>query len=193
MTGDSIIRVARADDAEALARIYAYYVEHTAITFEYEAPDAAEMNARREKILKHYPYLVVEQAGRAVGYAYAHEFYGRAAYAWSVEASIYIASDARGQGLGRKLYDALERALRVMGVLNINACIAVPRTADDPYLTDGSLAFHKRLGYQMVGTFHQSGCKFGRWYDVAWMEKMIGEHREPPTPIRDFRCEESDL
>lgn len=110
-----------------------------------------------------------------------------------MEASIYIASDARGQGLGRKLYDALERALRVMGVLNINACIAVPRTADDPYLTDGSLAFHKRLGYQMVGTFHQSGCKFGRWYDVAWMEKMIGEHREPPTPIRDFRCEESDL
>lgn len=193
MTGDSIIRVARADDAEALARIYAYYVEHTAITFEYEAPDAVEMNARREKILKHYPYLVAEQAGRAVGYAYAHEFYGRAAYAWSVEASIYIASDARGQGLGRKLYDALERALRVMGVLNINACIAVPRTADDPYLTDGSLAFHKRLGYQMVGTFHQSGCKFGRWYDVAWMEKMIGEHREPPTPIRDFRCEESDL
>lgn len=193
MTGDSIIRVARADDAEALARIYAYYVEHTAITFEYEAPDAAEMNARREKILKHYPYLVAEQAGRAVGYAYAHEFYGRAAYAWSVEASIYIASDARGQGLGRKLYDALERALRVMGVLNINACIAVPRTADDPYLTDGSLAFHKRLGYQMVGTFHQSGCKFGRWYDVAWMEKMIGEHREPPTPIRDFRCEESNL
>ena len=186
MTGDSIIRVARADDAEALARIYAYYVEHTAITFEYEAPDAAEMNARREKILKHYPYLVAEQAGRAVGYAYAHEFYGRAAYAWSVEASIYIASDARGQGLGRKLYDALERALRVMGVLNINACIAVPRTADDPYLTDGSLAFHKRLGYQMVGTFHQSGCKFGRWYDVAWMEKLLGAHEEPPAAVRDF-------
>lgn len=186
MTGDSIIRVARADDAEALARIYAYYVEHTAITFEYEAPDAAEMNARREKILKHYPYLVAEQAGRAVGYAYAHEFYGRAAYAWSVEASIYIASDARGQGLGRKLYDALERALRAMGVLNINACIAVPRTADDPYLTDGSLAFHKRLGYQMVGTFHQSGCKFGRWYDVAWMEKLLGEHEAPPIAVRDF-------
>lgn len=186
MTGDSIIRVARADDAEALARIYAYYVEHTAITFEYEAPDAAEMNARREKILKHYPYLVAEQAGRVVGYAYAHEFYGRAAYACSVEASIYIASDARGQGLGRKLYAALERALRAMGVFNINACIAVPRTADDPYLTDGSLAFHKRLGYQMVGTFHQSGCKFGRWYDVAWMEKLLGAHEEPPAAVRDF-------
>lgn len=186
MTGDITIRVARADDAEALARIYAYYVEKTAITFEYEAPDAAEMNARREKILKHYPYLVAEQAGCVVGYAYAHEFYGRAAYAWSVEASIYIASDARGQGLGRKLYAALERALRAMGVLNVNACIAVPRTADDPYLTNGSLAFHKRLGYQIVGTFHQSGCKFGRWYDVAWMEKLLGEHEAPPIAVRDF-------
>ena len=142
------IRVARAQDAEALARIYAYYVEKTAITFEYEVPDAAEMETRRKKIFEHYPYLVAEQEGRVLGYVYAHEFYGRAAYAWSVEASIYVASDARGQGLGRKLYAALEDALRGMGVLNINACIAVPRAADDPYLTVGSLAFHKRLGYR---------------------------------------------
>ena len=103
-----------------------------------------------------------------------------------MEASIYVASDARGQGLGRKLYAALEHALCAMGVLNVNACIAVPRTADDLYLTDGSLAFHKRLGYQMVGTFHQSGCKFGRWYDVAWMEKLLGAHEEPPAAVRDF-------
>ena len=104
------IRVARAQDAEALARIYAYYVEKTAITFEYEAPDAAEMETRRKKIFEHYPYLVAEQAGHVLGYAYAHAFYGRAAYAWSVEVSIYVASDARGQGLGRKLYAALEDA-----------------------------------------------------------------------------------
>lgn len=180
------IRVARAQDAEALARIYAYYVEKTAITFEYEAPDAAEMETRRKKIFEHYPYLVAEQEGRVLGYAYAHAFYGRAAYAWSVEASIYVASDARGQGLGRKLYAALEDALRGMGVLNINACIAVPRTESDPYLTNGSLAFHKRLGYNMVGIFHQSGCKFGRWYDVVWMEKMLGEHEEPPAAVQDF-------
>ena len=108
------IRVARAQDAEALARIYAYYVEKTAITFEYEAPDAAEMETRRKKIFEHYPYLVAEQAGHVLGYAYAHAFYGRAAYAWSVEVSIYVASDARGQGLGRKLYAALEDALRGM-------------------------------------------------------------------------------
>ena len=80
----------------------------------------------------------------------------------------------------------MEDALRGMGVLNINVCIAVPRAADDPYLTVGSIAFHKRLGYQMVGIFHQSGYKFGRWYDVAWMEKMLGEHEEPPAAVRDF-------
>lgn len=184
---DIIIRTAQPDDAAALAKIYQYYVEHTAITFEYEAPDAAEMNARREKILEHYPYLVAEKDGTVLGYAYAHEFYGRAAYGWSVESSIYVDKDARGLGIGRRLYNALETALRKMGILNINACIAVPRTDDDPYLTNGSIAFHKRLGYDMVGTFHQSGYKFGRWYDVAWMEKMLGEHPEKPVPVKDFR------
>ena len=186
MTEDIIIRTAQADDAAALAKIYQYYVEHTAITVEYEAPDAKEMNARREKILEHYPYLVAEKDGKVLGYAYAHEFYGRAAYGWSVESSIYVDKDARRFGIGRKLYDAMEAALRRMGILNINACIAVPRTEDDPYLTNGSVAFHKRLGYQMVGTFHQSGYKFGRWYDVAWMEKMLGEHPDKPEPVKDY-------
>lgn len=181
------IRTARAEDAAALTRIYRYYVEHTAITFEYEAPDAAEMNARREAVLTHYPYLVAEREGEVLGYAYAHAFYGRAAYAWSVESSIYLEKDARGMGLGRSLYDALESALREMGILNINACIAVPRGEADPYLTDASIAFHQHLGYRMVGTFHQSGYKFGRWYDVAWMEKLLDEHAEHPSPVRNFQ------
>lgn len=129
---------------------------------------------------------MAEKDGKVLGYAYAHEFYGRAAYGWSVESSIYVDKDERKLGIGRKLYDAMEAALREMGILNINACIAVPRTEDDPYLTNGSVAFHKRLGYQMVGTFHQSGYKFGRWYDVVWMEKMLGEHSDKPEPVRDF-------
>lgn len=181
-----LIRTARAEDAGDLARIYRYYVEETAITFEYQAPDAAEMEARREEILRHNPYLVVESAKGVLGYAYAHAFYGRVAYAWSVEASIYIARGARGRGLGRSLYEALEKALREMGILNINACIAVPRTADDPYLTNASIAFHQRLGYQLVGTFHQSGYKFGRWYDVAWMEKLLAAHTEKPRAVRPY-------
>lgn len=106
------IRMARAQDAEALARIYAYYVEKTAITFEHEAPDAAEMETRRKKIFEHSPYLVAEQEGRVLGYVYAHEFYGRAAYAWSVEASIYVASDARGQGGPQALCSFGGRAAR---------------------------------------------------------------------------------
>ncbi len=178
------IRMARAQDAEALARIYAYYVEKTAITFEHEAPDAAEMETRRKKIFEHSPYLVAEQEGRVLGYVYAHEFYGRPTLGRSKRAS--TSRVTLGDRGGRKLYAALEDALRGMGVLNINACIAVPRAADDPYLTVGSLAFHKRLGYQMAGIFHQSGYKFGRWYDVAWMEKMLGKHEEPPAAVRDF-------
>ena len=179
-----IIRAAQPADAEALAQIYAYYVDKTAITFEYEAPDAAEMERRRQAISLKYPYLVAEKDGKVVGYAYAHEFYGREAYAWSVEASIYVDKDCRKGGIGRRLYEAMEKALQAMGILNVNACIAVPRSEDDPYLTRASLDFHQRLGYTMVGTFHCSGCKFGRWYDVAWMEKMLGNHPDRPEPPR---------
>lgn len=179
-----IIRKAQSADAASLAAIYAYYVDKTAITFEYEAPDAVEMERRRQAISQKYPYLVAEKDGRVVGYAYAHAFYGREAYAWSVEASIYVDKDCRKGGIGRTLYEAMEKALQTMGILNVNACIAVPRSEDDPYLTRTSLAFHRRLGYEMVGTFHCSGCKFGRWYDVVWMEKMLGDHVDRPEPPR---------
>lgn len=174
------IRPACGDDAAALARIYAHYVEKTAITFEYTAPDTEEMEQRRQEISQHYPYLVAEIDGKVVGYAYAHAFYGREAYAWSVESSIYVDVNARKHGIGRKLYEALEKALKSMGILNINACIAVPRDEKDPYVTNGSLNFHQCLGYTLVGRFHNSGYKFDRWYDVVWMEKMIGPHTIHP-------------
>lgn len=180
------IRKACEADAAALSRIYAYYVEKTAITFEYEAPDAAEMERRRRDISQRYPYLVAESAGKVIGYAYAHEFYGREAYAWSVESSIYVDAGIRKQGIGRRLYEALEKALKGMGILNINACIAVPREDNDPYVTHGSLEFHRRLGYTLAGRFHNSGYKFDRWYDVVWMEKMLGPHTiHPRFPIKE--------
>ena len=180
MSDNITIRSACGDDAAALARIYAYYVEKTAITFEYTAPDMAEMERRRQEISRHYPYLVAEIDGKVIGYAYAHAFYGREAYAWSVESSIYVDVNACKHGIGRKLYEALEKALKSMGILNINACIAVPRDNQDPYVTNGSLNFHQRLGYTLVGRFHNSGYKFDRWYDVVWMEKMIGPHTIHP-------------
>lgn len=180
MNGHLMIRPTCEKDAAALARIYAYYVEKTAITFEYTAPDTTEMERRRQEISQRYPYLVAESDDNVVGYAYAHAFYGREAYAWSVESSIYVDVNARKHGIGRKLYEALEKALKSMGILNINACIAVPRDNQDPYVTNGSLNFHQRLGYTLVGRFHNSGYKFDHWYDVVWMEKMIGPHTIHP-------------
>ena len=156
------------------------YLEKTAITFEYTAPDMVEMERRRQEISQHYPYLVAETDGKVIGYAYAHAFYGREAYAWSVESSIYVDVNTRKHGIGRKLYEALEKALKSMRILNINACIVVPRDDQDPYVTNGSLNFHQRLGYTLVGRFHNSGYKFDRWYDVVWMEKMIGPHTVHP-------------
>lgn len=188
MNGHLMIRPTCEKDAAALARIYAYYVEKTAITFEYTAPDMAEMERRRQEISQRYPYLVAESDGKVVGYAYAHAFYGREAYAWSVESSIYVDVNIRKHGIGRKLYEALEKALKSMGILNINACIAVPRDNQDPYVTNGSLNFHQRLGYTLVGRFHNSGYKFDRWYDVVWMEKMIGPHTiHPRFPAKKMR------
>ena len=171
MSGNILIRPAYERDAAALARIYAYYVEKTAITFEYTAPDAVEMERRRQEISQHYLYLVAELDGQVVGYAYAHAFYGREAYAWSVESSIYVDVNVRKHGIGRTLYEALEEALKSMGILNINVCIAIPRDEDDPYVTYDSLNFHKHLGYILAGHLHHSGYKFDRWYDIVWMEK----------------------
>ena len=154
MSGNILIRPAYERDVAALARIYAYYVEKTAITFEHTVPDAAEMERRRQAISQQYPYLVAEVAGKVIGYAYAHAFYGREAYAWSVESSIYVDVNVRKHGIGRTLYKALEEALKSMGILNINACIAIPRDEDDPYVTYDSLNFHKHLAisWQVIFT-----------------------------------------
>lgn len=179
------IRVATPDDADALLAVYAPYVTDTAISFECEVPTVEEFRRRIARTLERYPYLVALQDGKIAGYAYAGPFVGRAAYDWSVETSIYVARHARRAGLGRALYTALENILREMGVRNLNACIGYPKKEDE-YLTTNSVDYHRHLGYAWVGRFHDSGCKFGRWYDMVWMEKIIGNHPENPEPIRPF-------
>lgn len=123
--------------------------------------------------------------GEISGYAYTGIFKNRAAYDWAAEVSVYVKEDKRGLGIGRRLYTALEEISRAQHILNLNACIACC-DVEDEYLTNGSVAFHSRLGYSMVGKFHQCGYKFGRWYDMVWMEKRIGEHRTPPEPVIAF-------
>ncbi|MGN0478761.1 MAG: GNAT family N-acetyltransferase [Hominenteromicrobium sp.] len=180
-----MIRTATENDAEALLGIYAYYVAHTAITFEYEVPTAEEFRGRIRRTLGRYPYLVSERGGRIVGYAYAGPFKARSAYDWAVETTIYIDKDAHGQGLGRELYTALEHALALQNILNLNACIGYP-VEEDEYLTKNSADFHAHLGYRLVGQFHKCGYKFGRWYDMVWMEKCIAPHPDNPLPVRPF-------
>ena len=167
------IRTARAEDAPAVLAIYAPYVEQTAVSFELEVPNQDDFAGRIAATLDHgYPYLVIENDGRIVGYAYASRYYGRAAYAHSAEVSIYLDHNARGQGHGRALYQALEDELRRMSVTNLYACIAVAPDGD-PYVTPDSVRFHERMGYELVGHFHACGRKFGRLYDIVWMERIL--------------------
>ena len=182
MKTDYSIRTATPEDAEELVAIYDYYVKETAITFEYETPSAEEFRGRIEKVLKKYPYIVVERTlpgtgvKEIVGYAYASTFKDRDAYQWSVELSIYIQKDARREGLGRLLYEELERRLKDQGILNLYACIGYPDTEDE-HLNLDSVRFHEKLGFSMIGKFNKCGYKFDTWYSMVWMEKMIGEHK----------------
>ena len=171
-----VIRSASVNDAEALLNIYAYYVENTAITFEYKVPTVEEFQQRIANTLKKYPYLVVEKEGMILGYAYAGVFKDRAAYDWSAEVTIYLSPNVTKCGIGRKLYEALETEMKKRGFLNLYACIGYP-IEEDEYLTKNSAEFHAHLGYRFVGEFHKCGYKFERWYNMIWMEKLIGEHK----------------
>lgn len=173
---NEVIRLATPADAEAMLGIYRPYVEETAVSFELEAPGVNEFATRIERTLVRYPWLVAERAGVAVGYAYAGPLKTRAAYDHSVEVSIYLRQDEHGHGLGRTLYEQLETRLKAQGVRNLYACITYSPDEDDPFLTRVSVGFHEHMGYERVGLFHDCGLKFGRWYSVVWMEKMIGDH-----------------
>ncbi len=177
-----IICGADVTDAPALLEIYSYYVEKTAVSFEWETPSLDEFRRRMEGVMKRYPYFKATLDGKAIGYAYAHEFIGRRAYDWSAELTIYLDKDHRGMGAGRALYTALENTLVKMGVTNVYACIGVT-DREDEYLTNASLAFHNKMGFTPVGTFRSCGRKFGRWYDMVWAEKIIGEHLDDQPEV----------
>lgn len=170
------IRKASGNDAEELLGIYAPYVKNTAITFEYDVPTLENFRSRIKSTLKKYPYLVAVCDGKIVGYAYAGAFVGRAAYDWSAELSIYVDSKMKRSGIGGKLYRELEDELSKMGIVNLYACVGSPVTEDE-YLTRNSIEFHEHLGFKTVGKFSKCGYKFGHWYDMVWMEKIIGEHK----------------
>jgi len=179
------LRAATPADACALLNIYATYVRQTAITFEYDVPSQQEFSDRISRFLTGYPYLVAESEGEILGYAYASPFHVRKAYSWCAEVTIYVDSRHKGMGIGRLLYRKLEEVLAVQGVLNLYACIAQPKTEDE-HLTNDSANFHQHFGYRLVGTFDRCGYKFGRWYDMIWMEKQIAPHLDDQPSIKTF-------
>ena len=173
------LRFAVPSDAEALVAIYAPYIRKTAITYEYEIPSAEEFARRIETYSTKYPYLVAEMNGIPVGYAYACPLGSRPAFDWSLETAIYVREDCKGMGIGKALYEKLEAILKAMGIRTMTAAVASVER-EDPYLTNASIAFHLRMGFTPVGTFHHAGCKFGRWYDLTWLEKPIGVYEGDP-------------
>ena len=179
------IRMANPADAQALLNIYAPYVINTAITFEYDVPSVEEFASRIAHTLEKYPYLIAEEGGNILGYAYASPFHDRPAYDWAVETSIYVDQNIKHRGIGRKLHDALESTLREQGILNMNACIAYP-PEEDEHLDKNSVEFHAHMGYRLVGEFYKCGYKFNRYYDMVWMEKEIAPHKVDATPFIPF-------
>ena len=176
-----MLRIATAADIPAMLDIYGPYVLTSTATFEYEVPTEAEFRHRFDAVTTQYPWLVWEEEGRILGYAYASAPYSRAAYAWCAEPSIYLDPQARGRGIGTKLYTALEKILALQGYHILYALV----TAEN----EESVAFHKKFSYETRAFFPACGMKFDRWLDLFWMEKRLKSVEIPtsfPTSWRSF-------
>ncbi|MCI4643148.1 MAG: N-acetyltransferase family protein [Hyphomonadaceae bacterium] len=171
------IRVATQADAAPIAAIYAPIVETTAISFEIEPPGEADMARRILAVQQTWPWLVSVGAGNEVtGYAYATSFRARAAYRWCCESTAYVAETERGQGIGRRLYDALFAILRRQGFLSVIGVITLPN--------DASVGLHEAMGFEPVGVYRKAGYKFGAWHDVGWWTLELGPADiEPSEPV----------
>lgn len=175
-----MIRPATISDVSHMLAIYAPYVETTTYSFEYSVPTLEVFTNRFLKYTKQLPWLVWEEDGIVLGYAYGSLPFERAAYAWCAEVSIYLAPQAHGRGIGRKLYTALEQIMWKQGYRTIYALITSENT--------GSLAFHKKVGYCFCAEFPRCGIKFGRWLGVTWMEKRSNLVEIPSRPPVSWRA-----
>ena len=173
-----LYRSVRPDDASALAAIHNHYVAATAITFQVEPSTQAMFRRKIEDIAGRYPFLVCEEAGRVLGFAYAAAFRTKEAYQWDVELTVYLAPDCQGKGAGSGLYARLLRLLTAQGFAAAYACVTVPNEA--------SGALHRRFGFTEVGRFPASGYKLGRWHDVVWYHLPLGDMPDPPPAPLPF-------
>jgi L-amino acid N-acyltransferase YncA len=170
------IRDACEADAEACAAIYAPYVTDTAVSFEDHPPEPEVMARRIADAVRTHAWLVLEEQGRVVGYAYGGPFRSRQAYAWSCEVSVYLERGRRRTGGGRVLYEALLARLAERGFRSAVAGMTLPN--------DASVGLHRAMGFEEVGTFRRLGWKHGRWHDVAFVQRAIGTDEGPPAELR---------
>lgn len=172
------VRDASERDAAACAAIYAPYVTDTAISFESDPPTPEEMARRIAAAARTHAWLVLEDEGRVVGYAYGGPYKARAAYRWSCEVSVYVERGRRRTGAGRSLYEALFTRLAARGFRTVVAGMTVPNEA--------SVGLHRAMGFEPVGVYRRIGWKNGRWHDVAWTQRPIGERcgADPPAEPR---------
>ena len=160
-----MIRIATEADVPEMLAIYAPYIEHTTITFEYTVPSEAEFLERFRRITARFPWLVWEEDGKILGYAYGSAPFERDAYRWCAEDSVYLLPEAQGKGIGTRLCLALEKVLFYQGFRRIYALI----TAENK----NSITFHQKLGYTLRSELPDAGFKFGRWIGVVWMDKAV--------------------
>ena len=177
-----LIRPAAAADAPAIAAIYAHYAAHTAITFAAEAPTAEAYAARIAD--ERFPFLVAQEKGAVCGFVYAAPFRQKEAYRWDVELTIYLAPGGEGRGTGAQLMEACLRLLRAQGYLNAYSCITLPNAR--------SVGLHRRFGFEELGVFRKTGYKLGKWHDVIWMGKVLGEIDGEPAEPRPLSAIPSD-
>lgn len=172
-TSQPQVRSATPADASACAAIYAPYVTDTVITFETVPPRAAEMAERIATALRSHAWVVYEQEGKVVGYAYGGVFNSRAAYRWSCEVSVYVELGRRRTGTGGALYSDLFARLAKRGLRTAVAGMALPN--------DASVGLHRAMGFEPVGTYRRIGWKHDAWHDVAWMQRPLPAGQDPPS------------
>jgi phosphinothricin acetyltransferase len=174
------LRAATADDAAAIAALYAPYVEGSIISFETEAPDAGAMRGRIEAGGDLYPWLAaVDDADGLVGYAYASAFRPRPAYRYTVETTVYVRQGLHGRGIGRFLYAPLLAILEAQGFTQAFGAITLPNPA--------SAALHERLGFVRAGTYRQVGWKQDGWWDVGLWQRSLAPMQVAPIELKPWR------
>lgn len=187
-----LIRIAKEDDAEELLKIYSYYVKNTAITFEQKVPSLEEVSNRIKETLINYPYLVAIVDGKIIGYIYASRFRTRESYICSAATSIYIEKSYQRKGIGKKLYSELCNILLKQNITNVYAG-AADSIEEDEYLTHNSEYFHKSMGFEIVAKYNKCAIKFGKWYNLIEMEKIIGEHSNQQKDFIPFKFLEKNF